>query len=74
MQDYKIEISMTATLTENIVEKIIRKSIQDETGHTVNSITPTYDGTKFTGYSVTFLADSPIGYRSSNEFVKQRWK
>ena len=71
---YNIEIAMSATLSEKVVEEILRKEVEEQTGRTVQAINTNYDGTKFTGYQVIFVPESTISYKSSKEFVEQRWK
>ena len=73
MQDYKIDIAMSAIVNEKIVENIVKQSVEERTGHKIKTITPVYDGTKFTGFSITFVPD-PYTYKSSNEFIETRYK
>ena len=72
---YQIEIAMSATLNSKVVEEIIRKEVEEQTGRSVHSIQVNYDGTKFDGYHVTFMSEKTTSsYKSSKEFVEQRWK
>ena len=71
---YKIEIAMSATLSEKVVEDIIRKEVEEQTGRKVGKIHVNYDGTKFAGYQVTFVSEKTTGYKSSKEFVEQKWR
>jgi len=71
---YKIEIAMSATLNSKIVEDIIRREVEAQTGRKVEKIHVIYDGTKFSGYNIVFTPDAMTSYKSSNEFVEQRWK
>jgi len=74
LRTYKIEIAMSATLSENVVEEIIRKEVEEQTGRSVQKINVNYDGSKFAGYQVTFIPESTPGYKNSKEFVEQRWR
>ena len=72
---YQIEIAMSATLNSKVVEEIIRKEVEEQTGRSVHSIHVNYDGTKFDGYHVTFTPEKTTsGYKSSKEFVEQKWR
>ena len=72
---YNIEIAMSATLNSKVVEEIVRKEVEEQTGRSVQGIQVNYDGTKFDGYHVTFKSENTVSsYKSSNEFVEQRWK
>lgn len=72
--NHNIEIEMSASINEIMVENIIRNAVEEQTGRTVQTITPTYNGTKFTGYSIIFVPDYPYTYKSSKEFVETKWK
>lgn len=74
IKNYNIEIAMSATLSQTVVEEIIRKEVEEQTGRSVHSIQVNYDGTKFDGFHVTFKSEHTGGYKSSKEFVEQRWK
>ncbi len=65
---------MSAILSSHVVEQIIRREVEEQTGRVVENITVTYDGTKFDGFHVTFKPEHASGYKSSKEFVEQRWQ
>jgi hypothetical protein len=73
---YKIEIAMSAMLSSQVVEEIVRREVEEQTGRKVVKITTNYDSSKFEGYHITFApetANSPA-YKSSKEFIEQRWR
>lgn len=72
--NYKIEIAMSATLSAQIVEEIVRQAVQEQTDRVIENITVNYNEAKFAGFHVTFRPEKTIGYKSSNEFVEQRWR
>ncbi len=75
-EQYKIEIAMSAMLSPQVVEEIVRREVEEQTGRKVVKITTNYDSNKFEGYHITFApetADS-TAYKSSKEFIEQRWK
>ena len=70
---YKIDIAMSATLSAHVVEQIIKQAVEEQTERVVENITVTYDGTKFDGFHVTFRPEHSRGYKSSKEFVEQKY-
>jgi len=71
---YKIEIAMSATLSAHVVEQIVKQAVQEQTDRVVKHITIAYDELKFAGFHVTFESEKTNDYKSSKEFIEQRWK
>lgn len=71
---YKIEIAMSATLSSQVVEEIVRRAVEEQTDRKVDKITINYEEAKFAGFHVTFTPEKTTGYKSSKEFVEQRWR
>lgn len=74
--NYKIEIAMSTMLSAGIVEEIIKREVEEQTGRKIVKIATNYDSNKFEGYHITFApetADS-TAYKSSKEFIEQRWR
>lgn len=71
---YQIEIAMSTTLSAKVVEDIIRKEVEEQTSRKIDKITYNYDGTKFDGYHITFFPEKQSGYKSSKEFIEQKWR
>lgn len=71
---YKIEIAMSATISAQIIEQIVRREVQEQTDRVIENITINYNEGKFAGYHVTFQPEKTNGYISSKEFIEQRWK
>lgn len=74
--NYNIEIAMSTTLNSQVVEEIVRKQVEEQTGRKIVKILTNYDGTKFEGYHITFASESATNYtyKSSKGFVEQKWR
>ena len=71
---FKIEIAMSTTISAQIVEQIIRQEVQEQTDRVIENITINYNEGKFAGFHIKFQPDKTASYRSSKEFIEQRWK
>lgn len=73
---YKIEIAMSTTISAKVVEDIIKREIEEQTGRTIVKFTYHYDGAKFDGFHITFAPEtsSSDSYKSSKTFIEQKWK
>ena len=73
---YKIEIAMSTTISAKVVEDIIKREIEEQTGRTIVKFNYNYDGSKFDGFHITFAPEtsSSAAYKSSKTFIEQKWK
>ena len=73
---YNIEIALSTTLSSKVVEEIICKQVEEQTGRKIVKITTNYDSNKFEGYHITFAPETTASttYKNSKEFLEQRWR
>lgn len=73
---YNIEIAMSTTLNSQVVEEIVRRQVEEQTGRKVVKMLANYDGTKFEGYHITFASEPAPNYtyKNSKEFIETKWK
>jgi hypothetical protein len=71
-----IEIAMSTTLNANVIEEIVRKQVEEQTGRKIVKITTNYDSSMFEGYHITFAPETPevTAYKSSKEFIEKQWR
>lgn len=72
--DYKIEIAMSTTISAQVVERIIRQEVEEQTDRVIENITINYNEGKFAGFHIKFQPEKAVNYISSKEFIEQRWK
>lgn len=74
IKQYNFELAMGATISESVVQEMVTSVVEKQTGKRVKSIELVYDGSKFSGYSVTFYADTvppPKSFKPSKEFIPE---
>jgi hypothetical protein len=71
MNNFDIDIEMTATIGANTANRIIVAAVERQTGRQVSDIRVKYDGDKFSGYHITFDSKikAPAKFTPSKEFV-----
>lgn len=59
--NHKIELAMSAIITDQVVAEIITREVEQQVGKRVNKITPMLDSKgEYTGYQVFFDPDSAV--------------
>lgn len=71
MNNFDIDIEMTATIGPDTANRIIVAAVERQTGRQVSDIRVRYEGEKFSGYYITFdpRIKSKLDFKPSKEFI-----
>lgn len=69
---HKFDIEMTANITETVAMNMIVAAVEKQTGRQVSDINPKYDGTKFSGFHVTFDAANISAATVKRSFIPSK--
>ena len=68
---YTYELAMSANLSLQVVEEMIKDAVEKQTGKKIASMTAKYDDSKLNGYDVFFVTNTvkDIHTKTGKEFV-----
>lgn len=69
---YKFNIEMSATINDTVAMDMVIATVERQTGKTVSSINPLYDGTRFNGFQIVFDSTAKpkvVPFKPSKEFI-----
>jgi|688.fasta_scaffold288488_3 hypothetical protein len=72
---YNFDLAMSAMVSDQVVQEIIVREVEQQVGRKVNKITPVITDGKYTGYQVFFDYHSEVRqpYVPTTEFIKQTY-
>ena len=73
---YKVDIEMSATITDSVATEMIISAVEQQTGKTVLDIKPMYDGTKFNGFQLIFDTNTTskvVTVKSTKKFIEEHF-
>ena len=73
--DFKIDIEMTANISNNVSINMIKEVVENQTGKKVHKITPTYEAGNFNGFHVVFdpSSNTKKSFKPSKEFIVETY-
>jgi hypothetical protein len=69
---YKFDIEISATINDTVAMDMVIAAVERQTGKTIASINPSYDGTRFNGFQITFdsvAKPKVVPFKPSKEFI-----